>query len=567
MNPRFASIALAVLLGTPGLAQTRITAVRFWSLGDVTRVAIETSAEAKYRSDRLDKPDRIFFDLEGVSPQSRGLETIPVGDRLLKQIRIARPQPGVARVVLDLAGPAEYSVSQLTNPHRIMVEVRLPGTAPATPPVRSVTGSHTIEEELPAEPKPEPVKLEPVKPETRKDPPGKPKPDQAAPRTDPPVQLAAAVPKTAPPRVPEAKPAATPRPVEPRPAEATRVEPKPFELPRPVEVKPAGMPRLIEPKPAEATRVEPKPAAEAVVPKMAPPLPAEPKPFEATRVEPKLVAEAKPSEPPRPAQTEPKRSPETALAAKRDSHGDRSLIRALGLKLGRVVLDPGHGGHDTGSIGPGGLMEKDLVLDVAKRLGALIAQRLGSEVVYTRSDDTFVPLEERTGIANEKAADLFLSIHANSSRLDGISGPETFYLNFTTSASALEVAARENASSEKSIHELQSLLQKIALKEKVQESREFAASVQKSLFSGLARGRAIKNRGVKQAPFVVLIGAQMPSVLAEIAFISNARDELMLKRTDYRQRVAESLFKGVSQYANSLSHFYVAQGKGSPVQP
>jgi N-acetylmuramoyl-L-alanine amidase len=139
-------------------------------------------------------------------------------------------------------------------------------------------------------------------------------------------------------------------------------------------------------------------------------------------------------------------------------------------------------------------------------------------------------------------------------------------LNFTASASALEVAARENASSEKSIHELPSLLQKIALKEKVQESREFAATIQRCLYAGLWNGKEIKNRGVKQAPFVVLIGAQMPSVLAEIAFLSNPKDEAQLRRPEYRQRVAEALFKGVSQYAGTLSHFQVARGKGAEAQ-
>jgi N-acetylmuramoyl-L-alanine amidase len=271
------------------------------------------------------------------------------------------------------------------------------------------------------------------------------------------------------------------------------------------------------------------------------------------------AVESRTQPPPAP---EPKPVPERALAAKSDSHGDRSLIRALGLKLGRVVLDPGHGGHDTGTIGPGGLEEKALVLDVAKRLGALITRRLGSEVIYTRSDDTFIPLETRTEMANEKRADLFLSIHANSSRQRGVSGAETFYLNFTTSESALEVAARENATSQKSIYELQGLLQKIALKEKIQESREFAGIIQNAVHSGLWRSRGVKDRGVKQAPFIVLIGAQMPSVLAEVAFLSNPRDEAQLKKPQYRQRVAEALFKGLSQYADALSHFDVARGKG-----
>lgn len=236
------------------------------------------------------------------------------------------------------------------------------------------------------------------------------------------------------------------------------------------------------------------------------------------------------------------------------------MIRVLGLKVGRIVLDPGHGGHDTGTIGPEGLREKDLVLDVAKRLGALIEERLGSEVIYTRSDDVFVPLERRTEIANEAKADLFLSIHANSSTLRSAAGVETYYLNFTTSRAALEVAARENAGSQKTIYELQDLLEKIALKDKVEESREFATRVQTALFSVSAKGdpRA-KDRGIKKAPFVVLIGASMPSVLSEIGFISNAHDESIMKRPEYRERLAEALYKGLAGYANTLSHFQVAQ--------
>src|SRR5205814_1227887 len=147
--------------------------------------------------------------------------------------------------------------------------------------------------------------------------------------------------------------------------------------------------------------------------------------------------------------------------------GDRSLIRALGLKIGRIVVDAGHGGHDTGTIGPSGLLEKELVLDVALRLGKLLDARMGADVVYTRDDDTFIPLETRTAIANREQADLFISVHANSSSDASARGIETYYLNFTSSADALEVAARENAVSDKSIHELQDLVKKIALKEKI----------------------------------------------------------------------------------------------------
>jgi N-acetylmuramoyl-L-alanine amidase len=241
------------------------------------------------------------------------------------------------------------------------------------------------------------------------------------------------------------------------------------------------------------------------------------------------------------------------------SSGDRSLIRTLGLKIGKIVIDPGHGGHDTGTIGPHGLLEKDLVLDVSKRLGKLLEARLGAEVVFTRHDDTFIPLETRTSIANQEQADLFVSVHANSSHDPDARGVETYYLNFTSSPEALEVAARENAASDKSIHELQDLVKKIALKEKIEESREFASDIQQSLHSGLAaKSPGIRDRGVKKAPFVVLIGANMPSILAEISFISNPGDEKRLRGPDYRQRIAESLYRGISRYVNGLGGVKVA---------
>lgn len=252
---------------------------------------------------------------------------------------------------------------------------------------------------------------------------------------------------------------------------------------------------------------------------------------------------------------------ETRLAkpAKRNQSGGRSLTRVLGLKVGRVVIDPGHGGRDTGTIGPSGLMEKDVVLDVAKRLGALIEEGLGSEVVYTRTDDVSVPLEARTQLANDQEADLFLSIHVNSSRYRSVGGVETFYLNFTESRADLEVAARENAGSNKSIHELSTLVQKIALDDKIQESRDFAGSVQEAANELVRKHNSkAKDRGVKKAPFVVLIGAQMPSVLVEMGFISNPKEEKLMASPAHRKAIAEALFKGLANYASTLSHFQVA---------
>jgi N-acetylmuramoyl-L-alanine amidase len=246
-------------------------------------------------------------------------------------------------------------------------------------------------------------------------------------------------------------------------------------------------------------------------------------------------------------------------------HGPNSMVRALGLKINRIVIDAGHGGHDSGTLGPGGLEEKDVVLDVALRLGRLLHQRLGADVIYTRSDDTFIPLETRTAIANQAQADLFISIHANSSPDTSARGVEVYYLNFTSSADALEVAARENASSDESIHQLSDLVKKIALQDKIKESSEFAAEVDQSLYAGLSAGNpGLRDRGVKKAPFVVLIGANMPSILAEISFLTNPEDAAELRQGPYRQRIAESLYRGVSRYVSSLNGVRVAQASARP---
>ena len=248
--------------------------------------------------------------------------------------------------------------------------------------------------------------------------------------------------------------------------------------------------------------------------------------------------------------------------------GQATLTRALGLKIGRIVIDAGHGGHDTGTIGPTGLMEKDLCLDVALRLGKIIQQRLpGADVVYTRSDDTFIPLEERTHIANDAKADLFISIHANSSHDHGARGIETYYLNLKGSPDAMEVASRENATATESVHDLEDLVKKIARSEKIDESREFAADIQESLAKRIQKSyKPVKDRGVRKAPFVVLIGADMPSILTEISFLSNPADEQLLKKPEHRQRVAEGLYQGVASYLQSLNSVTVNLPK-LPLKP
>jgi N-acetylmuramoyl-L-alanine amidase len=467
-----------------------VTAVRYWSLAETTRVAIEMTGEIRYRSDRVQNPDRIFFDFVGSRPHIDGhrLFSSEVGDRLLKRIRVAETTPGVTRIVLDLESAAEFTVSRLDNPSRLIIELRPSGTRHA--PENS---SSTLDAE--SEPQPGRGETAPARrePEPMREPP-------RPPVTVDPVTLA---------QPPALKPDLAKTPAS---RLAAKISGSTVILPAPPQAAPLAS--VIDDEPANVAPPVQHNASTRAVPK----------------------------------------------AANLSSDGERSLTRALGLKINRVVIDPGHGGADQGTVGRHGVMEKELVLDVAMRLGKLIEERMGSEVIYTRSDDTFIPLHARTEMANQKKADLFLSIHANSSPHPKIGGIEVYYLNFTHMADALDVASRENASSEKSVYELRDLIQTITLHDKIEESKEFASKVQGTLQTFESRyNAAAKNRGVKKAPFVVLIGASMPSILAEVGFLSNAREEQLLKKQEHRQKLAEALYQGVSRYAQSLSHFQVAQ--------
>ncbi len=232
--------------------------------------------------------------------------------------------------------------------------------------------------------------------------------------------------------------------------------------------------------------------------------------------------------------------------------GHFSLSRQLGLGISRIVIDPGHGGHDPGAQ-TRGMNEADLVLDVALRLEQLLAKTPGVEVVLTRRTNVFVPLEERTAIANREGADLFLSIHANASRNPKARGVETYFLNFASNPDAEAVAARENSASGQTMHSLPDIVKAITLNNKLDESRDFATLVQRSMVDRLAAGTAgTRDLGVKQAPFVVLIGAGMPSVLAEISFVTHQQEGRLLKTAAYRQKIAEALYRGVAEYQRSL---------------
>ncbi|MBK5296074.1 MAG: N-acetylmuramoyl-L-alanine amidase [Vicinamibacteria bacterium] len=235
-----------------------------------------------------------------------------------------------------------------------------------------------------------------------------------------------------------------------------------------------------------------------------------------------------------------------------NAEGRFSLSRQLGLGINRIVIDPGHGGHDPGTKSRS-LSEAELVLDVAKRVEALLLNEPGVEVMLTRRTDVFVPLEERTAIANREGADLFLSIHANSSRNNKAGGVETYFLNFASNPDAEAVAARENSASGRTMHSLPDIVKAITLNNKLDESRDFATLVQRAMIESLAKANGgVRDRGVKQAPFVVLIGAGMPSVLAEIAFMTHSQEGRLLKTPAYRQRVAEALFQGIRRYQRSL---------------
>jgi len=232
--------------------------------------------------------------------------------------------------------------------------------------------------------------------------------------------------------------------------------------------------------------------------------------------------------------------------------GKFSLARQLGLGVARVVIDAGHGGHDPGAQA-NGVNESELTLDVATRLSKLLQKQPGVEVVMTRDTDVFVPLEERTSIANREGADLFLSIHANASRNPRARGVETYFLNFASNPDAEAVAARENSASGRAMHSLPDIVKAIALNNKLDESRDFAELVQRSMVKRLmTRNKQLRDLGVKQAPFVVLIGASMPSVLAEISFVTHKQEGQLLKSTAYRQQIAEALFDAVVKYQESL---------------
>ena len=471
----------------------RVRRIRSMANGEATRVTIDLEGSVQYSSARITNPERIFFDLHSArltAEVARG--NVQVDGNLLTAVRVAQNQAGVVRVVLDVNNVKDYTASLSSNPPQLIID--LYGTSGAESPVRTARLKH--EARMPA-----------------------------------PVIPAVAV-----------------------PAEDARN--RTADVGTSADLNPDGT--VLEPtKNIEGTKPVAAPVSTASANSSAPPTTAPTRSVAANSDNNGVVAAPNQRVKTLHA-TNASTKPDlirSASAPPATHDGQSTLTRTLGLKIGRIVIDAGHGGHDTGTIGPTGLMEKDLCLDVALRLGKIIQQKLpGADVVFTRSDDTFIPLEERTNIANQAKADLFISIHANSSQDRAARGIETYYLNLRGTAESMEVAARENATSQQGIHDLQDVVRQIARTEKIDESKEFAEDVQNSLSTKIQKSaRTVKNRGVRKAPFVVLIGADMPSILTEISFLSNAADEQLLKKPEQRQHVAEGIFSGVSSYLESLN--------------
>lgn len=518
---------------------TRVTGILHWTTPDSARVAIDLEQDVQFKSERLDHPSRIYFDLRDTHLAASLVGKIfDVEAGPLKKIRVSQFERGRSRVVLEVDPQSEYKAFLLPNPNRLVIQIYGKTKPAAEESARTHAGVFKGGPDL--------IEIQTLA-STRLIQPTDPGLDNRLSERITEHQAAPIVTTAITKRIVEADDDDADDGGED--AKATRPRksglPDSKRLQKTAPAASTGLPhrkrRSADGNNDEIATLNPSDTSLEAVPSAVPALPEIPTKSKPTRPQSKLdsvmdMREAQPT-----------------------MAGDRSLIRALGLKIGRIVIDPGHGGHDTGTIGPNGVEEKNVVLDVAKRLGKLLRTRMGADVVFTRRDDTFIPLETRTAIANHEQADLFVSIHANSSHDEDARGVETYYLNFTSNAGALEVAARENATSDQSIHELQDLVKKIALKEKIEESREFATDVQRSLHSGLAvKNSGLRDRGVKKAPFVVLIGANMPSILAEISFVSNPTDERKLDTPEYRQRIAESLYKGIAKYVNGLSGVKVA---------
>jgi len=372
-----------------------LSEIKHWSNPDYTRISLQLDRDVTWEAHELGKgnagrPGRVYIDLNRTK-LSKGVKDITIGDGLLKGARVGQYKPDVVRVVLDTENIRDYKIFPLSEPARLVIDVR----------GERRTEIARMEESISATPTP-----------------------------------------------------------------------------------------AVEPQHAETTVVEKK---------------------------------AKPAKKP--------------------------LIS----KIRRIVVDPGHGGHDPGAIGPSGIQEKDVVLAIGLKLKDLLKEDLGLDVVMTRSSDIFIPLEERTAIANKVGADLFVSVHANAASNRNASGIETYYLNLAKTEKAAQLAAKENGTSLEKVSVLQAILFDLMANYKLNDSAHLAEEVQKALHKKARAAHSdVKNLGVKQGPFYVLVGATMPSILVETAFLSNNQEESRLRDPTYQEMTAQGILEGIRGYIIGL---------------
>ncbi len=515
-----------------------VSGIRHWSTPTYTRVAIDLGDAVEYQAARVENPDRIYFDLHHarLAQELVGKSFAITDDGFLTKIRAAQFSNDVTRVVLDVHEVGEYSAFLLPNPYRLIIDIH--GKAGSREQGADVAGASAV--------------AQPAYPQASANLPTYP----SAGTHEGGVEVSALPPMPVtdgseafglPKKTNQNQVQAVSQPRVVIPVKATVAKP----VPNSVTSRSVNTGVEVAAVSQQQGRVEAtsRPTSQPIVAKSS-----EQGMGNSEQAADDAPVVVKKGSKKSKTVTQAHVDGTPVEAAPPTADGETSLVRALGLKIGRIVIDAGHGGHDSGTLGAGGIEEKDVVLDVALRLGKLLHDRLGAEIVYTRADDTFIPLETRTAIANKAQADLFISIHANSSQDASARGVEVYYLNFTSDPEAMRVAGRENAVSTQSVHELSDLVKKIALKDKIDESKELAGDVDESLFAGIEKGNAgLKNRGVKKAPFVVLIGANMPSILAEISFVTNPDDAEQLEKPAYRERVAESLYNGVARYAGGIN--------------
>ena len=504
------------LPGNPG-ALNRVRDIRHWSNPEYSRVVIDLDQKTNFYSNLLEdrsgsgQPPRLYIDLFTSLVEERLRKPILVNDGILLGIRAGQFTPDSVRVVLEIDGLGTYRVFPMQNPFRIVVDVT--GGAPGAAPTPRDTGGSA--------PAPGPHSR------NRRRLPRRPRRPWPLPH---------------PRQAPGSAPAHACTALHTR--AGTRTHPDAVVHDRRNPAHP-GFSRSVAAGCAAGART----------------------PRHLLRRGPgrraarhRRHAAAKPAPAPargaRPAPGVARSSGKPAPA------GKPSLARQLGLGVRRVVIDAGHGAHDPGAIGIGGLQEKDVTLDLALRVRDLL-RTAGYETVLTRDRDVYLPLEERTALANTARGDLFLSLHCNASDAGNLSGVETYFLNLASNVRSMQTAARENSMAVANMSDLQQIVREIQ-NSKMDESSQFAARIQRSLHDTLRRRYPdVKNLGVKQAPFYVLIGAQMPSVLAEVSFINHRTEGRRLADPAYRQLIAQALVDGVKRYVRTVKTAALAL----PVRP